>query len=78
MKDTYLSSRFQRVASRRGRKRAAAVAHKLLVVVYHVLDRRQLYEERGGQYLDRLQPTRLANRLEGLGLKMTIEPQTAV
>jgi transposase len=80
-KDTYLSSHFKRVASRRGRKRAAAaVAHTLLVVVYHVLSRGQKYQELGGDYLDRLQPTRLANRLvkrlEGLGLKVTIEPRT--
>jgi transposase len=81
-KDTYLASHFRRLSARRGRKRAAAaLAHTLLVVVYHVLSRRQPYRDLGADYLDRLEPDRLAKRLvkrlERLGLKVTIEPQTA-
>jgi transposase len=81
-KDTYLAAHFRRLSARRGRKRAAgAVAHTLLVVVYHVLSRGQAYQDLGADYLDRLQPDRLANRLvrrlERLGLKVTVEPQTA-
>lgn len=82
-RDTYLSSHFKRVAARRGRKRAAAaLAHTLLVVVYHMLSRRQPYHELGADYLDRLNPRgvshRLVKRLERLGYKVTIEAQTAV
>jgi transposase len=81
-KGTYLSCHFRRVAARRGRKRAAAaLAHTLLVVVYHVLSRRQPYQDLGADYLDRLEPERLTKhlvkRLERLGLKVTVEPQTA-
>jgi transposase len=81
-KDTYLASHFHRLSARRGRKRAAAaLAHTLLVVVYHVLSRRQPYQDLGADYLDRLEPERLAKRLvrrlERLGLKVTVEPQTA-
>jgi transposase len=81
-KDTYLASHFGRLSARRGRKRAAAaLAHTLLVVVYHVLSRRQPYQDLGADYLDRLEPDRLAKRLvkrlERLGLKVTVEPQTA-
>ena len=81
-KDTYLAAHFRRLSARRGGKRAAAaVAHTLLVVVYHVLSRRQPYRELGADYLDRLEPERLAHRLvrrlERLGLKVTVEPQTA-
>jgi transposase len=81
-KDTYLAAHFKRVAARRGRKRAAAaLAHTLLGIVYHVLARRQPYAELGGDYLDRLDPKRLANRLvqrlQRLGVKVTIEYPTA-
>jgi transposase len=81
-KDTYLASHFRRLSARRGRKRAAAaLAHTLLVVVYHVLTRRQPYQDLGADYLDRLEPDRLAQRLvkrlERLGLKVTVEPLAA-
>jgi transposase len=81
-KDTYLASHFRRLSARRGRKRAAAaLAHTLLVVVYHVLSRRQPYRDLGADYLDRLEPDRLAQRLvkrlERLGLKVTVEPVVA-
>ena len=74
---------FRRVSARRGWKRAAAaLAHTLLVVVYHVLNRREAYRDLGADYLDRLEPERLTKRLvkrlERLGLKVTIEPQTVV
>jgi transposase len=82
-KDTYLASHFKRVAARRGRKRAvASLAHTLLVIVYHVLSRRQEYQELGADYLDRLDPRRvshrLVKRLERLGYKVTLETQTPV
>lgn len=81
-KDTYLASHFRRLSARRGHKRAAAaVAHTLLLIVWHVLSRRQPYAELGADYLDRREPTRVANRLvkrlERLGLKVTIEPASA-
>ena len=81
-KNTYLASHFRRIAARRGRKRAAAaVAHTILVTVYHVLSRREAYRDLGADYLDQLDPTRvtrrLVERLERMGLKVTIEPQTA-
>jgi transposase len=77
-KDTYLASHFRRIAARRGRKRAAAaVAHTILVIVYHVLSRREPYRDLGADYLDQLDPTRVARRLverlQRLGLKVTIE-----
>ena len=40
-KDTYLAAQYQRLAARRGKKRAAlAVAYTILVIAYHVLRRR--------------------------------------
>jgi transposase len=78
MKDNYLSAQFRRLAARRGKKRAAvAVAHSILVIAYHMLERGTEYVDLGGDYFDRrkeqyLQRT-LIHRLEKLGLKVTVE-----
>jgi transposase len=37
-KDTYLAAQYRRIAGRRGKKRAlVAVAHTVLVIIYHML-----------------------------------------
>ena len=61
-----------------GRKKAlVAVAHSLLVIVYHVLARRADYRELGGDYFDRrqhqTQQQRLIKTLERMGLRVTVE-----
>ena len=81
-KNSYLAAQYQRLARRKGRKRAlVAVGHTLLVIVYHVLKKGVPYEELGGDYLDRLEPERLTRqlvkRLEQLGHKVTLEAQPA-
>jgi transposase len=81
-KNSYLAAQYRRLARRKGRKRAlVAVGHTLLVIVYHVLKKGVPYEERGGDYLDRLEPERLTRqlvrRLEQLGHKVTLEAQPA-
>ena len=78
-KGTYLCSQYHRIASRRGKKRAlVAVAHSILVAVYHILSRGESYRELGGDYFDRLSPQtlqrRLVRRLENLGYKVSLEP----
>jgi transposase len=78
-KNNYLSAQYRRIASRRGKKRAAvAVARSILVIMYHMIDRGTRYQELGGNYFDeRKQETvqkQLIRRLEKLGLKVTIEP----
>jgi transposase len=80
-KDSFLASRFRRLAARRGKKRACvAVAHSILKVVYHILKDGRPYQDLGGNYFDRLDPQRLTRylvrRLERLGLKVTLEPAT--
>jgi transposase len=74
-KKTYLGARYRRVARRRGVKRALmAVGHTLLVIIYHVLKKREAYRELGADYYHRLQPERhLVHRLEQLGHKVTLE-----
>jgi len=77
---TYLSSLFHRLAGRRGKKRAIlAVAHSILVSVYHMLVGKESYQDLGPDYLDQLKPQatakRLVNRLEGLGFAVTLQPK---
>lgn len=83
-KGTYLQAMYDRLAARRGQKRAlVAVAHRLLEVIYNVLKKGQDYREPGEDYLDKKQDTerlkqRLLKRLGRLGLKVTVEEPVAV
>ncbi len=77
---TYLSSLFHRLAARRGKKRAVlAVAHSMVVSIYHMLVRKQVYTDLGHDYLDQLRPEattkRLIGRLETLGFTVTLQPK---
>ena len=77
-KNCYLSSQFFRLVKRLGRKKAlVAVAHSLLVIIYHVLQSEQSYTELGGDYFDRQnagqQRDYYIRRLQMLGLKVSIE-----
>jgi transposase len=79
MTDTYFAAFYRRVARRRGTKRAiVAVAHSLLVAAYHMLRRGADYQELGADYFERRDREALVRasvrRLEGLGLKVTLEP----
>jgi transposase len=78
-KNTYLAAQFRRLASRRGRKRAlVAVAHSILVSVYHVLSRGTEYRDLGANHYETLNPERLTRnlvkRLEALGHRVTLQP----
>lgn len=71
-KDTYLCALFHRLAARRGKKRAiVAVAHSLLVSIYHMLTTHTCYQELGAHWFERQHPERLKRyyikRLEALG-----------
>ena len=81
-KGTYLRDKFYRLKARRGYKRAAvAVAHKIMVAIYHMLSHRVCYNELGDAYLDKRnkhQLTRnLIHRLERLGYSVTLEQKAA-
>lgn len=80
-KDTYLAAQYRRIAARRGKKRAlVALAHTILVMIYHILTRRQPYQELGVAYFDELErqhvEQRLVHRLERLGYAVVLEPRT--
>jgi len=79
-KGTYLQAQYRRLAGRRGKKRAlVALAHTILGIIYHVLKGGATYRELGADYFDRLDSERLTRalvrRLEGLGHKVTLQPQ---
>lgn len=82
-KRTYLASQYQRLARRRGKKKALiAVAHTLLTIIYQVLKKGETYQELGADYFDHLHPEiltkQLVKRLEKLGHKVTLVPQEDV
>ena len=77
-KGTYLSAQYHRIAARRGKKRAiVAVAHSILVIIYHMLRDGSTYRELGGEYFDQRnrQTTirRSVQRIQRLGYKVTLE-----
>jgi transposase len=76
-RDSYLAALYHRLAGRRGAKRAiVAVAHALVVIVYHLLRDGTAYRELGGNYFDERdrQATvrRAVRRLERLGYQVTL------
>jgi transposase len=77
--DSYLSAQYQRLATRRGGKKATiAVGHTLLVIIYQLLSQDKEYKEMGGHYFDEWDrqavKTRLVHRLEKLGYEVKLEP----
>lgn len=78
-KQTYLSSQYHRLVARRGKKKAiVAVAHSVLVAIYHILVNRVAYQDLGDDYLVKLNETNIkryhVRSLEELGYKVTIMP----
>lgn len=77
-KGTYAASLYQRLAGRRGKKRAlVAVAHSLLVAAYSMLRAQVPYRDLGPQHFDKLAKPQLTRyhvkRLERLGYKVTLQ-----
>ena len=78
-KDTFLKARYHRLAARRGKKRAiVALAHSMLVSVWHMLTRRLPYQELGGDYYDQrkkeIKVTYLTQQLARLGFAVSLDP----
>ncbi|MCL6577586.1 IS110 family transposase [Kyrpidia sp.] len=77
-KNTYLAAKYHRIAARRGSKRAAvAIAHWILVIIYHLLTKKTVYQDLGPNYQERKNREavirRYKKKLENLGLKITIQ-----
>ncbi len=77
-KATYLAAQYRRLASRRGQKRAVvAVAHTILVIIYHLLRDGTNYRDLGATYFDERDRQavehRLVRRLQALGNTVTLQ-----
>jgi transposase len=78
-KGTYLSALYQRLAARRGKKRAIiAVAHAIMGSAFHRLSRQEPYHELGaysvGERRRQFIVDRLTQRIEHLGYRVHLEP----
>jgi len=84
-KDTFLKSRYHRLAARRGKKRAiVAVAHSMLVSAWHMLTYQQPYQELGGDHFDERKKeakvsylVRRLERLTGGSVSLEFQPAAA-
>ena len=77
-KDCYLTALFRRVSVKGGRKKAAlAVAHRMLIIAWRIIQEGTVYEELGGNHYDRLHPDRsarrLIKRLEQIGFQVAVK-----
>ena len=78
-KHSYLRTQFNRIATRRGVKKAVvAVAASILTSAYFILRDGVAYRDLGPDYLDRRDPgklaRRLAKRIEALGFSVDLRP----
>jgi len=81
-KGSYLNALYHRLVRRKGHKKAiVAVAHSILVIIYHVLKHKVPYRELGADYFDKFNVTYIkrhhVRRLESLGFRVTLEPLEA-
>ena len=79
---SYLSAKYRQLRARRGKLRAAlAVAHKILIAVYHMLATGTDYKDLGPAYLDTLHQNRtaanLTRRLRDMGYEVILQPKAA-
>jgi transposase len=78
-KQCYLAEQYRRIAKRRGAKRAAiAVAHSILVMIYHLLRNQATYQEKGETFFEEQErhgaEKRLVRQLARLGYHVELQP----
>src|SRR3954466_13216839 len=79
-KGSYYKDKYHRLKARRGSQRAA-IAHKILVAVFHMLAKTIPFKELGEAFLDQQARTRtttnLVRRLNNLGYDVLLRPKVA-
>jgi transposase len=80
-KQCYLAEQYRRIAKRRGAKRAAiAVAHSILVMIYHLLRNQTTYQEKGETFFEEQErqgaEKRLVRQLARLGYHVELQPRS--
>jgi transposase len=81
-KGSYFAAQYQRIAARRGKNRATmAVAHSMLIAIYHVLKEGVPFRDLGADYYDGFRREhKIRNylkRLQALGWTPELSPITA-
>ncbi len=78
-KDTYLSVKYRRIASRRGPLKAiVALEHAMLIAIWNMITNGVFYHEPGADFYTRLNPDKAKNRaldqLRKMGYAVTLNP----
>ncbi len=78
--DCFLTSMLFRIARKHGLKRAAmAVAHRILIIAYHIIGNGENYRELGGDYHERKNPNKTMKRalatFDRLGYEVELKPK---
>ncbi len=73
----YLTAQYHRIARRRGKKRAIlAVAHSLVVIIYHLLRDKKPYHDLGADFFTHMDARRIEQqaiaRLEQIGFQVAL------
>jgi len=81
-KDTYLSAKYRRIASRRGPIKAiVAIEHAMLIAIWHMLTTGAFYNDPGGDFYTRRNPDKTKQRaigqLQKMGYAVTLNPLPA-
>ena len=76
-KDSYFYAKYQKIAARRGGNRAVvAIAHSMLIAIYHMLKHLEPFKDLGSNYFNTINADRIKKRnikaLEGLGYEVII------
>ena len=80
---TYLGEQYRRLARRIGKKKAlVAVAHSILVIIYHILKEEKTYHELGSTYFEERERDAVKRRalrsLEQLGYEVSLQEKEDV
>ncbi len=78
VRNSYFSAQYHRLAPRRGKRRAAvAVAHSMLIAIYHLIKDGTVYQDLGPNHFDELDRRRITHRavrrLQALGYRVTLD-----
>ena len=76
-KTSYFSAQFARISAHRGKKRAyVAVAHSMLVAIYHILKDGVVFNDLGADYYNQFNRERKINaylkKLKALGCEVSV------
>lgn len=76
-KESYFYAQFQRISSHRGKKRAyVAVAHSMLIAIYHILKDDVVFKDLGADYYNQFNKEHKINaylkKLKALGVDVSV------